>query len=78
YRQRAANYFARQFAVPQLYQTSDSDLGGFTGHSLGLRMVFLNSHWPTNNTDYDIGVNYYDRSDGIDMAWLTVGFSIPY
>ena len=71
YTQTQASFFAIDFPVRQEYQTSDSDLGEFTGNAVGL----LNS-WRLGDHTYDIGFNYYRRSDDLDFYWLTIGWSV--
>nr|WP_246624744.1 DUF3570 domain-containing protein [Oceanobacter mangrovi] len=78
YRQQAARYFSTTVAAPRTYQTMDSDLGKFDGHSTGLTASFA-AATPGLSHDswYDIGVQYYNRSDDINFYWFTVGWRYP-
>lgn len=77
YGQLPAAFYARRFDQKQQFMTSDPDLGGFYGQMVGLELRFPDVHflWLA---DYDLGINYYHRTDGLDMAWLTVGFDLVY
>ena len=75
YTQTATEYFSEQFSAPQNYQTSDSDLGHFDGHSAGLVLSYRKAGWFTKApSDYDIGFNMYRRSDDLNFYWLTLGW----
>ncbi len=77
YVQSKANFFASTFAdLPAVgdRRTSDADLGRFTGHMASVTTRLLDASLFGADTDYDLGISYYRRSDGIDMFWLTLGF----
>ena len=76
YKQSAANFYGIDFDQPQLLQTSDSDLGRFTGTSAGVLLAFYNPQrlWGFLHT-YELGFNYYQRGDGLYLYWLTFGWS---
>ncbi|MEC8103694.1 MAG: DUF3570 domain-containing protein [Pseudomonadota bacterium] len=85
YTQSASHYFQQQFQGPRvnpqtdqatrLYQTSDSDLGSFDGHSAGLTLSYLTAGWLTKEpSNYNIGFNVYRRSDELHFYWLTLGW----
>jgi hypothetical protein len=79
YSQSAADYFAFEFDDIQLFQTSDPDLGRLDGHSFGILSSFRGPSWFTDQqAHYDIGISYYDRSDGLDFYWLTLGWRFAY
>ncbi len=77
YVQSPASFYAKRFDAPAQYMTSDPDLGGFFGHMASVNFRFPNVRffWLA---DYDLGVNFYHRTDGIEMFWLTVGFDVAY
>ena len=78
YRQEAAKYFVYQVSEPQRYQTTDSDLGSFDGHSIGLTTSLSGSTpFLTNDSWYDIGVQLYERSDDLRLYWFTLGWRYP-
>jgi hypothetical protein len=78
YTQDEADFFATQFDAIQTFQTSDSDLGNFDGHSAGLLVSYWTSTWLTSQlSNYEIGFNYYQRSDNLDFYWLTLGWYTP-
>lgn len=75
YTQDSADFFAPEFNAIQEYQTSDSDLGNFDGHSVGLLVSYWTSSWFTRSlSNYELGFNYYQRSDDLDFYWLTLGW----
>lgn len=75
YTQTATEYFSEQFIAPQKYQTSDSDLGNFDGHSAGLNLSYRKAGWLTKApSNYDLGFNFYRRSDDLNFYWLTLGW----
>lgn len=79
YTQSAAEFFAFEFDSVQLYQSSDPDLGQLDGHSIGLISSIKRASWFTDQqANYDIGINYYQRSDGLDFYWLTLGWRFAY
>lgn len=78
YGQTPASFYGARFDRPQRYATSDPDLGAFSGVMGGLDVKFPNVRFLLPLADYDIGINYYHRTDGIDMAWLTLGFDLVY
>ena len=49
YTQNKAEFFAQEFSQSQRFQTSDSDLGSFDGHSVGLLMSLWALNWFTSN-----------------------------
>jgi len=77
YVQTPAWFYGRRAKEDALFATSDPDLGRFFGHMVSLNFRFPNVRflWLA---DYDIGVNFYHRTDGIEMLWLTVGFDLAY
>ena len=78
YTQKGAEFFAFEFDVAEPLRSSDSDLGNFDGHSTGLLFPAWQPGWFTDSlTRYDLGFNYYRRSDDLDFYWLTVGWYAP-
>ena len=76
YTQTPADFFALVFDTSQTYQTSDSDLGRFHSHSYGIRVSWIaDSLFSSKASDFDVGANYMRRSDGLDIYWLTLGWS---
>lgn len=76
YKQAAADFYGIDFEQPQLLQTSDSDLGRFTGTSAGVLLAFYNPRRMLGFLHtYELGFNYYQRGDGLDLYWLTFGWS---
>ena len=76
YDQDASSHFAVAFDDPLVFMTSDSDLGAFDGHSVGLRTTFLDRSFRGRRGEYDVGVNFYRRGDGLQMYWLTFGVTL--
>jgi hypothetical protein len=77
YYQSQADFFAKAFPRAEPFMTSDSDLGTFSGHLFSLNIVFVDVYFLWLYADYDIAFNYYHRTDGIDMVWMTMGFDLP-
>ena len=78
YHQDGSYFFATFFEEPERYRSSDPDLGNFDGHSAGMTVSKWAPGWFTNSlTRYDIGMNYYRRSDDLDFYWLTLGWYVP-
>lgn len=78
YTQSAADFFAISFDETQEFMSSDSDLGGYDGHSTGLQVYFFNNELlGYERITFDLGLNYYQRSDDLDYYWLTFGVSFP-
>ena len=78
YTQSAADFFATTFVETQALMSSDSDLGDYDGHSTGLQIYFFNNKLlGYERITFDIGLNYYQRSDDLDYYWLTFGASFP-
>ena len=78
YRQEATEHFVYQVSEPRRYQTTDSDLGSFDGHSIGLTTSLAGATpFLDNDSWYDIGIQYYDRSDDLRLYWLTLGWRYP-
>jgi|TARA_R110000868_G_scaffold44683_1_gene148957 hypothetical protein len=78
YQQQQSRYFAWQFDGLPPFRSSDSDLGDFDGHTLGLNVSWLGSApWLQRQAWYDMGFQVYDRSDNIRFYWLTVGWRYP-
>lgn len=78
YTQDAADYYQERFTAAQAYQTSDPDLGDFSGHMFGLKSTFKERVIMGQTGEWDIGAYYYTRDNGIDMMWLTSGFKISF
>jgi len=79
YDQNGADFFAQSFDQAGLaLQTSDSDLGTFTGNALGVDLRFLQVETLGVPTDYHLGVTFYERSDGLDFYWVSFGFDVPF
>lgn len=78
YDQTGADYFATAFTGMPAFLTSDSDLGDFTGHLFGVDLTFLDRRWWGRVGDLGLGANYYDRSDGLDLFWITFGWSFRF
>ncbi|MDF1800900.1 MAG: DUF3570 domain-containing protein [Planctomycetota bacterium] len=75
YTQDAADYWSESFtgtgAMPT-FRTQDSDLGKFNSSLLG-------SHWTWGRQkQWDLGVNYLSRSDGLDHIYLSLGWTTSY
>lgn len=76
YDQSAADFYAVDLDLPQRYQTSDSDLADFTGRSVGVLLALSGPRgFLRYRPTYEIGFNYYQRSDNLDLYWLTLGWS---
>lgn len=75
--QEQASFFARDFSARQTFMSSDPDLGSFSGHMFSLNAVFIDVYFLWLFADYDVGLNYYHRTDGLDMLWMTMGFDLP-
>ena len=78
YQQNEADYYQEAFTTAQEYQTSDPDLGDFTGTMFGIKATFKDRHIFGQEGDWDVGVNVYNRDNGLDMFWLTTGFKISF
>lgn len=78
YVQSEADYYQEEFSSPQKYQTSDPDLGDFTGHMFGVKSTFKQRRIFGQTGEWDVGLNYYTRDNGLDMMWLTTGFKINF
>lgn len=76
--QAGSDFFATSFTGMPVFLTSDPDLGDFTGHLFGLDVTFLERRWWGRVGDLGLGVNYYDRSDGLDLYWLTFGWTFRF
>ncbi len=78
YTQTQADFFDFEFSEPRTLLASDSDLGEFYGHSVGLLLALARPSLITSQlATYELGFNYYDRSDGLDFYWTTLGWSLP-
>lgn len=78
YDQQGASFFDFSFEELERYRSSDSDLGNFDGHSFGLLGSIKGPSWFTKKqANYDLGINYYARSDDLDFYWLTLGWRFP-
>lgn len=78
YTQDAADYWSESFtgtgptADLPTFRTQDSDLGEFNSSLLG-------SHWMWGREkQWDLGVNYLSRSDGLDHIFLSLGWTTSY
>ncbi|TNC93280.1 MAG: hypothetical protein CSH36_00290, partial [Thalassolituus sp.] len=73
-----AYFYTAALDAPERFRSSDPDLGNFDGHSAGLLLSAWQAGWFTQSlTRYDIGVNYYRRSDDLNFYWLTLGWYVP-
>ena len=75
YHQSSADFYSPEFESPQPFQTSDSDLGDFSGKSIGVLLAA--STLPgvfRYDASYEVGLNYYKRSDDLDFYWLSIGW----
>jgi hypothetical protein len=71
YDQSASDYFRDSFTdLPEL-RTQDSDLGAFHSLTYGAKLIWS----PSEDVHYDLGFDLIDRSDGLDQAVLSVGFT---
>lgn len=77
YTQTQVDFWRKQFDRLEPYMTSRSDLGAFSGHLFALNAVFIDTYFLWLFVDYDVGLNFYHRTDGLDMLWLTLGFDLP-
>ena len=77
YQQTAADFYAIRFNEPSEFLTSDSDLGDFDGHSLGVLGSIKGAGFYGRKANYHLGANYYWRSDELNFYWFTFGFSQP-
>ncbi|WP_370294032.1 DUF3570 domain-containing protein [Thalassolituus sp.] len=78
YHQDGAYFYTAALDAPERFRSSDPDLGNFDGHSAGLLLSAWQAGWFTQSlTRYDIGVNYYRRSDDLNFYWLTLGWYVP-
>lgn len=76
--QGAAAYYASEFGKSAEFMTSDPDLGDFTGHMASLRFRWLTPNTPGRGGDWDVGLSYYFRDNGLHMAWLTLGYTFDF
>jgi len=78
YTQDEADFFAPGFNSGAINRSIDSDLGDFDGHLFGVLYKIFNVHTADiENVTYDIGFNYYRRSDDLHLFWLAVGVAHP-
>lgn len=75
--QSEADAYRPRFSAAQRYQTSDPDLGDFTGHTVGLKTTLLSRHFLTERDDWDLDLAYSTRNDGLTMWWVMLGCKIP-
>ena len=78
YVQNEADYYQESFSSAQAYQTSDPDLGDFTGHMFGIKSTFKDRVIMGKKGEWDVGVNYYTKDNGLDMIWIVSGFKISF
>ncbi len=78
YSQGEADYYQPRFTEAHQYQTSDPDLGDFVGHMFGLNAVYLDSTFLGITGNWDTGVFFQTRDNGLDSFWLTAGFNHPF
>ena len=55
-------------------RTQDSDLGDFDAHTLGSHFTWFRSE----STTWDFGVDYTDRSDGLNHLTATIGWRYSF
>lgn len=73
YSQSAADAYAEHFATLPVERTQDSDLGEFDSSLLGAHIK-----WGDPGEAWDFGMNYLDRSDGLDHIFFNIGWSTSY
>lgn len=76
YAQGGADHYRASFAEAQQFQTSDPDLGDFTGHLGGLQFRILGEAGAGGAGSWNFGLSYYYRDNGLSMAWLTLGHTL--
>ncbi|MDA1263889.1 MAG: DUF3570 domain-containing protein [Planctomycetota bacterium] len=74
YSQTEADAFAHSFVVIEKERTQDSDLGDFDAHTLGSHFTWFRSE----STTWDFGVDYTDRSDGLNHLTATIGWRYSF
>ncbi|MFT5081254.1 MAG: hypothetical protein ACJAZ8_002157 [Planctomycetota bacterium] len=76
YSQSAADAYGEHFTTAPAAgeeRTQDSDLGEFDSSLLGAHIK-----WGDPSEAWDFGVNYLDRSDGLDHIFFNIGWSTSY
>ncbi|MCE9584096.1 MAG: porin family protein [Planctomycetes bacterium] len=77
--QRQVNQFTSksESSIPA-YRTQDSDLGNFTSHTVGLKLVAPKVNIFGVDTEFEIGGDYTFRSDRLNAFTLTAGFLVRF
>lgn len=76
--QSAADFYRDDFGVSQRHQTSDSDLGRFTGHELGLTTTVFTPTLFGTHSSLSLALTGYRRDDGLDLYWLVLGLDAGF
>ncbi len=63
YTQTAADAYSEHFYAEPEFRTQDSDMGEFDALTVGGLLTLFSSE----NSEYDLGVDYVNRSDGINQ-----------
>ena len=74
YLQTAADDYEDNFFVLPSDRTQDSDLADFNSHTLGVALNWL----ATENTTFDLSLDYISRSDGIDHILASIGWHCDF
>jgi len=71
YVQTEADDFQDRFTEETRFRTQDSDLAGFSAHTVGTKFTWH----PTIDSSFGIGLDYVVRSDGLDQVLGSVGWT---
>ena len=79
YDQKPAFFFDRTFNQSHAFMSSDPDLGDFKGRSAGITgSLFGTSKLGRHKADVSLSMDYYQRSDGVDLFWTTLGYKTRF
>lgn len=73
YTQDAADAWAEHFSTLPAERTQDSDLGEFDSNLIGTHFL-----WGDTSESWDVGLNFLDRSDGLDHIFFSIGWTTSY
>lgn len=73
YTQDAADAWAEHFSTLPAERTQDSDLGEFDSNLFGTHFL-----WGDTSESWDVGLNFLDRSDGLDHIFFSIGWTTSY
>jgi hypothetical protein len=76
--QGEADDYQESFTAKEEFQTSDPDLGDFLGHMVGAKATFFDRHFLWIDGDWDAGIYYYTRDNGLDMIWASFGYRMEF